>query len=159
MSLVPLPVVRFRNNELLVATATVATHTRQQAPDRLARVLVFTRTTQRKSPGSPGEQELPGLRRTGRRAGRPEPGVGRGDLRRPYEHPVVSPQFSHLWQVPLRTVSHPQRGHGGASGVEFMRRTWLVGCAVDTIAGADSTVCVRCGLMSSSCGAASAISV
>ncbi len=38
-----------------------------------------------------------------------------------YEHPVVSPQFSHLWQVPLRTVSQPQRGHGGASGVELSR--------------------------------------
>ena len=38
-----------------------------------------------------------------------------------YEHPVVSPQFSHLWQVPFRTVSQPQRGHGGASGVELSR--------------------------------------
>src|SRR5438552_13498586 len=54
-------------------------------------------------------------RRTGQRAGRPEPVLGS------YEHPVVSPQFSHLWQVPLRTVSHPQRGHGGASGVELSR--------------------------------------
>src|SRR6059036_2431679 len=76
-------------------------------------------------------------RRTGQRAGRPEPVLGS------YEHPVVSPQFSHLWQVPLRTVSQPQRGHGGASGVEFMRRTWMVGCAVDTIAGAGSMVSVR----------------
>src|SRR5688572_20732740 len=38
-----------------------------------------------------------------------------------YEHPVVSPQFSHLWQVPFRTVSQPQRAHGGASGVELSR--------------------------------------
>src|SRR5512132_4542755 len=54
-------------------------------------------------------------RRTGQRAGRPEPVLGS------YEHPVVSPQFSHLWQVPFRTVSQPQRGHGGASGVELSR--------------------------------------
>src|SRR2546426_4399851 len=54
-------------------------------------------------------------RRTGQRAGRPEPVLGS------YEHPVVSPQFSHLWQVPLRTVSQPQRGHGGAAGVALSR--------------------------------------
>src|SRR5687768_1000681 len=41
-----------------------------------------------------------------------------------YEHPVVSPQFSHLWQVPFRTVSQPQRGHGGASGVELSLIPW-----------------------------------
>jgi hypothetical protein len=47
-----------------------------------------------------------------------------------------------LWQVPLRTVSQPQRGHGGASGVEFIRRGIADGWMVDTITGAGSTVCV-----------------
>src|SRR6059036_1264834 len=96
-------------------------------------------------------------RRTGQRAGRPEPVLGS------YEHPVVSPQFSHLWQVPLRTVSQPQRGQGGASGVEFMRRApgplgttgWdhTVSCAVAGVA------IETAWLSSSSCGAGSTISL
>src|SRR3990167_1729456 len=57
-------------------------------------------------------------RQNGSAGGPTRTGQKRGQL-----HPVVSPQFSHLWQVPLRTVSQPQRGQGGASGVEFMRRT------------------------------------
>src|SRR5438270_12773499 len=101
------------------------------------------------------------MRLTGRRAGRPGPdGLG-GQL-----HPVVSPQFSHLWQVPLRTVSQPQRGQGGASGVEFRRRA--PGPLGTT--GSDHAVSVVCAgvigvaiemalLSSSSCGAGSTISL
>ena len=68
-------------------------------------------------PGHPrGAGSARAVGRTGRRAGRPGPDGGN------QLHPVVSPQFSHLWQVPLRTVSQPQRGQGGASGVELSRR-------------------------------------
>jgi len=71
----------------------------------------------KKKPGHPrGAGSARAIGRTGQRAGRPGPD-GVNQL-----HPVVSPQFSHLWQVPLRTVSHPQRGQGGASGVELSRR-------------------------------------
>jgi len=71
----------------------------------------------KKKPGHPrGAGSARAIGRTGQRAGRPGPD-GVNQL-----HPVVSPQFSHLWQVPLRTVSQPQRGQGGASGVELSRR-------------------------------------
>jgi len=70
-----------------------------------------------KKPGHPrGAGSARAVGRTGQRAGRPGPDGGN------QLHPVVSPQFSHLWQVPLRTVSQPQRGQGGASGVELSRR-------------------------------------
>jgi hypothetical protein len=73
--------------------------------------------SRQKKPGHPrGAGSARAVGRTGQRAGRPGPDGG-GQL-----HPVVSPQFSHLWQVPLRTVSQPQRGQGGASGVELSRR-------------------------------------
>jgi len=76
----------------------------------------FPRSRQKK-PGHPrGAGSARAVGRTGQRAGRPGPDGGN------QLHPVVSPQFSHLWQVPLRTVSHPQRGQGGASGVELSRR-------------------------------------
>ena len=32
-----------------------------------------------------------------------------------YEQPLVEPQFGHLWQAPLRTISVPHSWHGGAS--------------------------------------------
>src|SRR3982750_3109002 len=32
-----------------------------------------------------------------------------------YEQPDVEPQFGHLWQAPLRTISVPHSWHGGAS--------------------------------------------
>ena len=73
--------------------------------------------SRQKKPGHPrGAGSARAVGRTGRRAGRPGPDGGN------QLHPVVSPQFSHLWQVPLRTVSQPQRGQGGASGVELSRR-------------------------------------
>ena len=75
------------------------------------------RDTDKKKPGHPrGAGSARAVGRTGQRAGRPGPDGGN------QLHPVVSPQFSHLWQVPLRTVSQPQRGQGGASGVELSRR-------------------------------------
>src|SRR3989449_11783126 len=70
----------------------------------------------KEGPAPQGSTECRAVRQTGRRAGRPGPD-GVNQL-----HPVVSPQFSHLWQVPLRTVSQPQRAQGGASGVELSRR-------------------------------------
>src|SRR2546422_11069128 len=69
----------------------------------------------KEGPAPQGSRECRAVRQTGRRAGRPGPGEVC------QLHPVVSPQFSHLWQVPLRTVSQPQRGQGGASGVELSR--------------------------------------
>src|SRR2546425_12876170 len=69
----------------------------------------------KEGPAPQGSRECRAVRQTGRRAGRPGPGEVC------QLHPVVSPQFSHLWQVPLRTVSQPQRGQGGASGVELRR--------------------------------------
>src|SRR5438270_10678192 len=95
------------------------------------------------------------MRLTGRRAGRPGPdGLG-GQL-----HPVVSPQFSHLWQVPLRTVSQPQRGQGGASGVEFMRRGDGRSGSVQAVSVATLGEAIETALLkSSSCGAGSTISL
>ena len=96
-----------------ITTETGPAHTRTEAAQPLRSV----RDLGKKKPGHPrGAGSARAVGRTGQRAGRPGPD-GVGQL-----HPVVSPQFSHLWQVPLRTVSQPQRGQGGASGVELRRR-------------------------------------
>src|SRR2546426_8110900 len=70
---------------------------------------------EKEGPAPQGSRECRAVRQTGRRAGRPGPGEVC------QLHPVVSPQFSHLWQGPPRTVSQPQRGQGGASGGGFRR--------------------------------------
>ena len=94
-----------------------AASARPRTRDRTRSQRQGTSAIRTKKPGHPrGAGSARAVGRTGQRAGRPGPD-GVNQL-----HPVVSPQFSHLWQVPLRTVSQPQRGQGGASGVELSRR-------------------------------------
>ena len=94
-----------------------AASARPRTRDRTRSQRQGTSAIRTKKPGHPrGAGSARAVGRTGRRAGRPGPDGGN------QLHPVVSPQFSHLWQVPLRTVSQPQRGQGGASGVELSRR-------------------------------------